>query len=245
MTTKIEIDGLRETFGGRLIALRGGQVGLRATLCVAATPDAADPDVLTMRASDETLDRYEEVISAAGWKLENYAKTPVIQNAHNYGSIIDTIGRAEKTWVEDGALMQRWRFASAANPIARVARDLYAGGFLTASSVGFIPITWENGGKDSGFYRKYLTQELLEVSAVAIPANPSAIVDSLREGAIQSADLQDCIAFLKNILDVQKASLQPAASATGSGADVAQCIVCARDLVREIQAAVKALKRRA
>src|SRR5262245_37258474 len=157
---------------------------VRAQLSVSVTPDTADADLLHIRASDETLDRYKEVIVASGWRLENYLRNPVIQNAHQCGDIIFTIGRAEKTWVSGNALLQTWRFASNQNPFAKIARDLYRGGFLKAASVGFIPIKWEDGTGVTGdspvpvggsptasaFTRRYTEQELIEVSAVGIPA---------------------------------------------------------------------------
>src|SRR5438552_15753848 len=34
--------------------------------------------------SDETLDRYDEIISAAGWKLSSYYRNPVFQNEHQH-----------------------------------------------------------------------------------------------------------------------------------------------------------------
>src|SRR3954470_12647018 len=72
---------------------------VRSQLPVTATPDDSDSDLLHIRASDETLDRSREVITASGWRLDTYNRNPVIQNAHQYGDIIFTIGRAEKTWV--------------------------------------------------------------------------------------------------------------------------------------------------
>src|SRR3989442_472204 len=59
-------------------------------------PDAdhAPPYTLDFRSSDQTLDRYQEIITVAGWRLENYRKNPVIQNAHSYCSLADTIGKS-------------------------------------------------------------------------------------------------------------------------------------------------------
>lgn len=185
-------------FGERLVKLSTGGEGLRASLSVKMTPDDADADLLHMRASDGTLDRYDEIIDPAGWQLDDYRRNPVIQNAHNYGDIIFTIGRAEKTAVEDGALVQAWRFASAQNPMAKIARDLYRGRFLTASSVGFIPREWVNGDKGSDYRRKYTKSELLEVSAVGIPANPSALALALKAGAIEKSDLKELALILKH-----------------------------------------------
>src|SRR6266542_168832 len=62
----------------------------------ALPPGAAEAPrhTLDFRSSDATLDRYEEVISVAGWRLENYRRNPVVQNAHSYASLADTIGRS-------------------------------------------------------------------------------------------------------------------------------------------------------
>ena len=215
-------------FSGRLLELAPGRSGLRAQLSVKATMDDKDPDVLTMKASDATLDRYDEVIEAAGWKLDSYLRNPVIQNSHQSDDILHTLGKAEKTWIEGGALMQVWRFASAANPLAKVARDLYRGGFLNASSVGFIPIRWEHGNDKSDWRRKFLEQELLEVSAVAIPANPNALALGLKAGAVDKSDLRELAAMLKHF--VSKDGPEPKPGASGTGAEIAQLAVMAKQL---------------
>jgi uncharacterized protein len=182
---------LLDDFGERLVELQSGRMGLLATLPIRMTPDEDDEDVLHMRASDETLDRYDETIVADGWQLENYRRNPVIQNAHQYGDIMFTIGRADRTEVVSGALVQVWRFASKANPLAKIARDLYRGKFLNASSVGFIPLEYENGAEKAGYRRRYTKQELLEVSAVGIPANPNALALGVKEGAVDKSDLRE------------------------------------------------------
>src|SRR6266702_7360758 len=169
------------------VTLHDGRAGLRGGIAVdigettveqlsrdgvdrVATGDPAA--ILDFIASDETLDRYEEIICAAGWRLDNYQRNPVFQNAHKYGDIIFTLGRALVTEVRmvagRQALFQRVEFATAHNPMAKIAYGLYKGKFLNAVSVGFIPVRWENGGADAGYRRKYVEQELLEVSAVGI-----------------------------------------------------------------------------
>jgi len=183
----------------RLIQLHNGTKGLRAELPVEIKVDANDSDILHMRASDETLDRYQEVIVAAGWRLDNYRKNPVIQNSHQYGDIIFTIGQALNTWVSGKDLLQTWKFASQENPFAKIARDLYRGGYLRAASVGFVPIRWEDGKDKSAFKRKYVEQELLEVSAVGIPANPNALTLAVKDGVVEKSDLRELGAILKHL----------------------------------------------
>ena len=189
--------------------------------------------VLDFVASDETLDRYGEVICAAGWRLDSYRRNPVFQNAHQYGDILFTLGKALVTEVRTRLvpqaavsaphLFQRIQFATDVNPVARIAYGLYKGKFLNAVSVGFVPLRWQDeegteqvagksgsggGGKSSpeqlalatprALRRRSLEQELIEVSAIGIPANPNALALGLRAGAIEKSDLRELLALLRD-----------------------------------------------
>src|SRR5260221_10113639 len=209
--------------------------------------DQAGP-VIDFRSSDQSLDRYQELITVAGWKLDNYKRNPVVQNAHSYCSLSDTIGKSLITEIrgtpdssdpERGLqsagtlnaptlsrstlhaptpyLFQRILFAVEENPMAKVAYGLYKGGFLNAVSVGFIPLRWENGSQEKGYRRKYVEQELVEVSAVSIPANPNALTLALKSGAIEKSDLQELFDLLKHfcssrvgVSPISGAGFQPA-----------------------------------
>jgi len=174
--------------------------------------------ILDFIASDETLDRCDEMILAGGWRLDSYRRNPVFQNAHQYGDIIFTLGKALITEVRQSRtphsplptphLYQRVQFATDANPMARIAYALYKGKFLNAVSVGFIPLRWVDGEvaepnpkSAMRIRRRYLEQELLEVSAVGIPANPNALQLGLKAGAIQKADLRDLLELLETVLN--------------------------------------------
>src|SRR6266704_3637610 len=228
----------------RLIPLSDGRPGLRGTMPVevrdpvqsgkdafhrvpdlgpgeasSTTPDTSCNSCLDFISSDETLDRCDEIIVASGWSLSSYRRNPVFQNAHQYGDIIFTLGRALITEIRSGPpreaprgpstinsqpstyLFQRVQFATDVNPMAKIAYGLYRGKFLSAVSVGFIPVRWENGGPDTAFSRRYLEQELLEVSAVAIPANPQALALGVKSGAVQKADLSDLADLIHQTLD--------------------------------------------
>src|SRR5437879_6540077 len=164
----------------RLVTLSDGRSGLRGTI----STEVLEPSALELQnlesgiqkpvsstldfiSSDETLDRYDEVVSAKGWKLLHYQRNPVFQNSHQYGDIIHTLGRALTTEVRNVAgrqvLNQRVHFATDVNPMAKLAFGLYKGKFLNAVSVGFVPLRWENGTQETAYRRKYLEQELLEV----------------------------------------------------------------------------------
>lgn len=191
----------------RLTQLSDGRAGVRAALTVQVSPDpssqAGPRPTIDFIASDAALDRHDEVIVPAGWRLENYRRNPVFQNAHQYGDVLFTLGRALVTEVREisgrPALFQRIEFAVEINPIARIAYGLYKGKFLNAVSVGFIPIRWENGDVEAGYRRKYVEQELLEVSAVGIPANPEALQLGLKSGAIERSDLKALLDLLQAV----------------------------------------------
>jgi HK97 family phage prohead protease len=244
-------------FGSRLIPLCDGRPGLRCALEVDThtTPTPAGESVIENSeysesgdshpgsstpviefiASTEALDRYDEIISADGWRLENYRSNPVFQNAHQYGDIVFTLGKALATEIRTvagrPALYQKIEFAVEANPIARIAYGLYKGKFLNAVSVGFIPLRWENGAAGSTYRRKYLEQELLEVSAVGIPANPEALALALESGAIARIDIQNTLALLsESISDFRSitAALNPHPCAPGVQRNGAQLLRLAR-----------------
>src|SRR5438445_13131846 len=148
-----------------LVPLHDNRPGLRSLLQVkvrdvvassAGDGEAAGSSspVLDFIASTATLDRYREIIEPAGWRLDSYRNNPVFQNAHNYGDILFTLGKALSTEVRTvnggHALCQRIQFATEVNPVARIAYGLYKGGFLNAVSVGFIPLRWEDGTGEGG-----------------------------------------------------------------------------------------------
>src|SRR4051812_43427952 len=97
----------------RFVQLPDGRPGLRTCMQVetrepskneggttsTSSPSSGQQPCLDFIASDESLDRYSEIISASGWKLDNYQRNPVFQNAHQYGDILHTLGRALTTEV--------------------------------------------------------------------------------------------------------------------------------------------------
>src|SRR5437870_9970073 len=100
----ISTTGLLSQFGDRLATLCDGRPGLRGSIHaeIRVPSDAPGKPVIDFTASDETLDRYDEVIVARGWKLDQYRRNPVFQNSHQYGDILFTIGRALLAEVRDG-----------------------------------------------------------------------------------------------------------------------------------------------
>jgi len=220
---------LKDTFGPRLIKMSDGRQGLQALLHpeIRELPNVDNLPIVQFIASDETVDRYDEVISAAGWNLKNYQRNPVFQNSHQCGDIIYTLGKSVLTTVSEGKLIQHVQFATDINPIAKIAYELYRGGFLNAVSVGFVPNDWEEGTKGTPWRRKFTSQELLELSAVSIPANPNALALGVKSGAVEQSDLRDALDLLR--ATIAKEATDPDARQAGAAGDS-----CHRELIQEI-----------
>lgn len=140
-------------------------------------------------ASDGVVDRHGEVIDQAGWDFKNFKKNPVFLWSHNsgMGEARPPIGKVKKLWFEGSGKKQRLMFQPQFDLEDSFAKDIYRkyrDGFLNAFSVGFIPLEAENN--------TYTKSELLEISAVPIPANPNAIV-SLSKTGMKSVEWKDLV----------------------------------------------------
>ena len=118
----------------------------------------------------DALDRQGEVVETDGWDFANFMKNPVILDTHRYESIEDIVGKAVgeprregSGWVVDIEFANTER--------GKVAKALVEQGMLNAVSVGFRSTQRRKEGRTMHHVQK----ELLEVSLVAIPANPTAL----------------------------------------------------------------------
>lgn len=154
-------------------------------------------------ASTGSIDRMGDVVEQS-WRLANFRRNPVILHEH----AAPVIGRGTvKVDKESDALMLTVSFDdSEVNPIGRLVAHQHRQGFRGAVSVGFragrtIPRTKlpdDHPAKLDGDKvpewaspRLYRSNELLEVSSVAIPANAEAI--QLREYAAEAEDPEEQI----------------------------------------------------
>lgn len=140
-------------------------------------------------ASDGVVDRHGEVISQTGWNFKNFKKNPVFLWSHNsgVGEARPPIGKVKKLWFEGKGKRTKLMFQPQFDLEDSFAKEIYRkykDGFLNAFSVGFIPLEAEEN--------TYTKSELLEISAVPIPANPNAIV-SLSKSGMKSVEWKDLI----------------------------------------------------
>lgn len=122
-------------------------------------------------ASDETLDRHGEVVPLDSWYLNNFKKNPVLLVNHDYmvqnivGSAIG-IGVREVKATGKKALTFEPKFHGITQ-LSKEVEQMVNEGVLSTVSVGFRRI----GPSKDGEMEK---NELMEISFVPIPANPSA-----------------------------------------------------------------------
>ena len=184
-------------------AIRSGSLPpeyeLRKTYSVVGAVKAIEPDAsgaprFRFAISSEAVDRDRDVISLSGWKTASYRANPIVLWAHMSRDL--PVARSEREWVEGGKLLSEavWPEKDA-YPFADTVAALLKGGFLNATSVGFVPMTWSYDEQRRGY--NFTEAELLEYSIVPIPSNPDALVQARGAGI----DVRPIKAWAERVLD--------------------------------------------
>jgi len=169
-----------------------------------------DERIISFRGTDNTKDRDGDVITHSGWEVDSFMKNPVFLWAHKYGEL--PIGKALNLTIDDEkGLDFDIQFASREEyAFADTVYKLYKGGYLSAVSIGFIP-KGGNYDKDSDTY--FITEkEMLELSAVPVPANPNALQNSLGkamdDGIINEQEVHEFFVSSKEFIESLKTEEQ-------------------------------------
>jgi len=159
-------------------------------------------------ASDQTIDSYNEIVRAAGWKFGRFKLNAPFVDSHDYSSIEKLLGNVTSWKVAGDRLVESVKMLpEGISRLADVAWKMIAGGFVRAVSVGFMPLTIRSRWRDEADFLKacnelgldkeraktmdviHWEQEQTELSAVLIGANPSAVALAHRSGAVADEDL--------------------------------------------------------
>ena len=161
--------------------------------------EEVDSRVIRFLGTDETKDRSGDVMSMQGWNIGNYMKNPIFLWAHNYTQ--PPIGKAVNVQYDNDkkGLTFDIKFADRDTyAFADTIYKLYKGGFLNAVSVGFIGQEIQPGENANVISKA----ELLELSAVPVPANPNALQMSMKKAVeseiINQQEYQELFETLKN-----------------------------------------------
>lgn len=139
-----------------------------------------DRENYTMRfvMSTPEIDRHGEVIDQKGWDFSPFMLNPVVLWGHDQS--IPAVGKVIAIEQVNGNTEGVVKFAVKENPDAKVLFDLYAEGFMSAVSVGFMNLKWMyDEVKD---VVTLLENELFELSLVNVPANASALSKAHAKG---------------------------------------------------------------
>jgi len=137
--------------------------------------EVKDDGVISMTFTRRVVDRDSEVIEPGGGRLDDFAKNPVFLWAHQYRQ--PSIGKVLMPTVEqtDEEVFGDIKF-DMADPFAALIFGKYRGGFLNASSIGFIPIEFSREqALDNQKGVTITVWDLLELSGVPVPSNPGAL----------------------------------------------------------------------
>lgn len=162
---------------------KSGHGNLKLPVITTAKPvsDTAAPK-LSLTITTNSVDRHGDILEPAGADLKQFLKNPVFLWAHEYRAL--PIGKATKITRKDDRIEAEILFAD--TKFAQEVYELYRQGFLKACSVGFLPLAWDVITDAEGKFKGYHVKkwELLELSAVPVPANPDALANALNNEEI-------------------------------------------------------------
>jgi len=173
---------------------------IRKTFAVERKTIDAEAGIFEAMISTEEVDRDGDVLRADGAELGNYMRNPVVLFGHRYNDVDAVVGKAlEVTAISGQGIRARFQFAgSDVNPKAETVRQLWAGEFLNATSVGFVPKqTSERGADGEKRGLEFKRWELLEFSIVPVPSNQSALrlavksFDDFLSTAVRQSDTKE------------------------------------------------------
>jgi HK97 family phage prohead protease len=223
----IPVEKFRE-LGANGATLADTGVYLGATVEVKAEGTAKRE--LSFTVSTATVDRAGDSVNVAGWDLAAFKRNPVVLWAHSYN--LPPVARAVEISVSGGALkaLTEWTDKySGIGPDPNVVYEYYRDGFMSAVSVGFMPTKWafvEEASRKYGI--DFMEQELLEFSAVPVPANPDALIEgkgaiqpnvsawiadlAKQHGAFKCNDIRDFEGFLRDVGGFSRSEAKAVAS---------------------------------
>ena len=193
-----------------------------------ATEDLGDRSV-QFTISKEVTDRDGDILRARGVDFSNYMKNPVFLSFHNSREF--PLGKVTKFWVEGNSvkaivyfptleeLSSNPEYASEKAKLVDFTYHCYKTGMLNAVSVGFIPLEWTET-KDGYDITKW---ELLEFSAVAVPANQDAIAEAVKSFGLDESVVKDYLTTEKSGKRISAATKEILGKIKACGDEIEKC----------------------
>jgi len=144
---------------------------MRTSMFSGAVKFASGERQVQIIASDPTPDRQGDILEPLGVDLTNFKKVPSILWMHRPDS---PVARAVDISATARAVTATVQFPpDGENDVSDKVYKMIRSGVVNAVSVGFLPIASSPLPKGGQRFTKW---ELLEISFVSIPANPSAVI---------------------------------------------------------------------
>ena len=148
-------------------------------------------------ASTDGIKRDGNKVRNDGWQLDNFLKNPRFLWSHDSGPesipAIGSVRNIDFEKIEDGGSAMIIDVEFASHPFADMIYTLYKEDHLSAVSIGWTPLRAEpllnEDGNQIGW--DFIESELLEVSAVNIPADPDALMVAAQRGLIPYEKIGD------------------------------------------------------
>jgi len=128
-------------------------------------------------------DRYGEIVMPEGVDTKNYEKNPVVLLNHT-----SPLPIGKNLWIKKEATGIKAKTQFADTIVGNDLMKLYKDGFMRAFSIGFIPKVVDTDNEKRIVHKE---SELLEYSAVTIPANQDALMLSYK--SVQSMELKEIL----------------------------------------------------
>jgi len=189
---------VRDLESGKRVELRRGQN-------TRVEKAGSDERVIRFVCSTDGVKRDGNRLRNDGWDLESFSKNPVMLWSHDYSQ--PPVGSWQDWKVvkdgEDSSLVMTAKFAD--YDFADTVYKLYLDGHMRAVSIGWTPLEYDKIEDDDGNFVgfDFLKNELLECSAVPIPADPDALMEATARGLI-SGDKMERFAQVVRVGDITR-----------------------------------------
>jgi HK97 family phage prohead protease len=200
------------------ISLKGEDMNVKYKIVEVMENNDAEQSIVGW-GSKPIPDRDGELIKSSAWKLEAYRKNPVLMLSHDYSS--PPVGKCLWVKADNSGLRFKAKFASTER--GKEIYQLYKEGIMSGFSVGFSvnaggSVDHPTDAQYKGLKRVYSDVELLEISCVAIPACPEALIEQVKSGKIVSKQLKDEMDHIIELVEKVKAEEAAAPDCPGGGA---------------------------
>jgi HK97 family phage prohead protease len=150
-------------------------------------------------------DRDGELIESSAWKLDSYKKNPVLMLSHDYTS--PPVGKI--LWIKSDENGLKFKAKFAGTERGKEIYQLYKEGIMSGFSVGFSINNATDHPQDEQYKslnlkRVYHDVDLLEISCVAIPACPDALIEQVKSGKIMNKQLKDELDHVIEIVEKER-----------------------------------------